>query len=1023
MKRREFLGTALSVGAALPIALQSSSVTAMGLDKQASDVDVLVVGGGLTGCLAALAAAEEGAKVLLIEPRTYLGREITATLRPWLNVQNADRLPPDLKRMLVGTDRPVNTDPSTGEMTLAPAIVKQNLLNRLREAGVDVLFMSYPAGLLRSERGTEGVVVGNKAGLQAIPAKTVIDATENAALLRMAGVKLDLRKRNIYPRRTVEFFSVSELRTATISVDAKLGIPGNTIFLHKGNEEWGQYYVEFPLEISVNSGDFRERMAWEIKARQTTIALCQYLKTHEKAFEKAVLGQTSSELWCPPYFSVDRQLADGTEADVTNRSYENLFYTDQTAFTEPKLNEQNLDETRRVADKVGAMAARRSKDPTDTFDLDGSWCSFGRLTIFFDGLHVQEGYDNRFKTHFLSLKIDVPDRLPHELDCNVLVAGGGTAGACAAIAAGRHTKNVTLIENFSGLGGTGTLGGVNRYYYGYRDGFTEELDRKVDQMTKRISFPTGLRDWNIESKMMTYFEELVANDVNILFRVCAVDTVVKESRVEGVMIATPDGLEIIRSKVAIDATGDGDLVVWSGGKAVLGSERGGNVQTFNQCRWRFGKDFVGVNIDLGVIDITNPIDTSRGISIGHKEGGAYDFSPFPSVRESRHTRCEYEVNEADVLSKKRFPDTIAVGQSDYDQHDIQSSDFARMGFIPYHKDEKTIRIPYRSCLPKGIDDLLVTGKAFGATRDASCFMRMQPSLQNKGYAVGLAAALAVEGNKSLRNIDIQELQKLLLEKRIIRDTDVAPPESELQPPAELVRSIENGDEDAFVSLLCSPKHEVLPLLEDAYKRDTGKDKLLTAMALAWFGSNSGVDTLLNELHRLKDEKQSSSVDSHNRPIGGFTGTPNTYWRVNQLIVLLGLAGDRRAVDSLSGVVRDTDAGGPPRSNPRLHWRRIPNYDRILSLCFSLERLADRKAAGALESLVVKPHIGGYVAKQGIDGDQNYMSAYLEVVVARTLARCGGRKGLQILADYVDDIRSVLADHAYKELREITGSIE
>ena len=48
-------------------------------------------------------------------------------------------------------------------------------------------------------------------------------------------------------------------------------------------------------------------------------------------------------------------------------------------------------------------------------------------------------------------------------------------------------------------------------------------------------------------------------------------------------------------------------------------------------------------------------------------------------------------------------------------------------------------------------------------RDAVPMTRMQPDLQNQGYAEGAAAAMAVIDNVPLRKIDIRGLQKHLIE--------------------------------------------------------------------------------------------------------------------------------------------------------------------------------------------------------------------------------------------------------------------
>lgn len=86
--------------------------------------------------------------MILIEPRTYLGRDITATLRPWLVVDNGtnpDRLPRPIRTILVAHDLP-NT-PRGPEIPLHPDTVKRSLEDALIADDVDLLYASLPTRL------------------------------------------------------------------------------------------------------------------------------------------------------------------------------------------------------------------------------------------------------------------------------------------------------------------------------------------------------------------------------------------------------------------------------------------------------------------------------------------------------------------------------------------------------------------------------------------------------------------------------------------------------------------------------------------------------------------------------------------------------------------------------------------------------------------------------------------------------------------------------------------------------------
>jgi hypothetical protein len=328
-----------------------------------------------------------------------------------------------------------------------------------------------------------------------------------------------------------------------------------------------------------------------------------------------------------------------------------------------------------------------------------------------------------------------------------------------------------------------------------------------------------------------------------------------------------------------------------------------------------------------------------------------------------------------------------------------------------------MRVPLSACIPETVDNLLITGKAFSAERDAFSFMRMQPDLQNMGYAIGAAAAAALEQGRIPARISMEPLQSMLLRKGILRPQDL-----ELvmqQQPEALIAGADKAE--PFLQLLCMRKENALPALKQCFsKQEYSRVILPIAMALAWFGAADGVEELIAELRRLKSKEQHSEIDRGGRPVGGFIEEPGVYWRVNQLISVLGMTGDRSALPVLLELVEATDAGGPPLPHVRLHWRRIPNYDRIVALCQSVERLASREAAPAMEKLLSKPYIGGYAATGPSAADESYASAYLELVVARTAAKCGSPAGLRALISYCEDVRAVLSDHACSELAAVTG---
>lgn len=160
------------------------------------EVDVLVVGGGPAGIMAAVAAAEDGLNVTLVESRSFVGGNMTIGL-PILGFlgqkgnQIIKGLPQKLIDRLKQMDAASEHRPCPLHMSLTlvePEAVKTAALELLMESNVDVLFYAFCVDVVKEGNALKGVIIESKAGREAIFAKAVIDCTGDADVAFRAGV-------------------------------------------------------------------------------------------------------------------------------------------------------------------------------------------------------------------------------------------------------------------------------------------------------------------------------------------------------------------------------------------------------------------------------------------------------------------------------------------------------------------------------------------------------------------------------------------------------------------------------------------------------------------------------------------------------------------------------------------------------------------------------------------------------------------------------------------------------------------
>jgi FAD-dependent oxidoreductase family protein len=203
----------------------------------AGETDVLVVGGGPAGLGAAVAAADAGASVVLVERYGFLGGNATAALvMPLMSFHTqvptpekkgaTTLLPTDhgpgepvvdgvlgrLLERLVRAGGAIPPSLATGYVVpFDPEWFKLIALELLDDAGVKFLFHAFATGILP---GQEGVVFETKSGPVAIKAKVIVDCTGDGDVALQAGAPCEIGRADGLVQPMTLMFRVTEFHRA-----------------------------------------------------------------------------------------------------------------------------------------------------------------------------------------------------------------------------------------------------------------------------------------------------------------------------------------------------------------------------------------------------------------------------------------------------------------------------------------------------------------------------------------------------------------------------------------------------------------------------------------------------------------------------------------------------------------------------------------------------------------------------------------------------------------------------------------
>lgn len=398
------------------------------------------------------------------------------------------------------------------------------------------------------------------------------------------------------------------------------------------------------------------------------------------------------------------------------------------------------------------------------------------------------------------------NKIPLLAEYDVIVVGGGVGGCAAALAAAREGMKTLILEKTVALGGQATLGHVTCYQplddgYGNQviGGISEEFlklsikygyDNLPGEWRKRLGIEDGRGQdeemwshYNADLRCQTMFnmpafvlalDEIMEREgVDVLFDTVVCKPVMDGNTCTALIVENKSGRGAYSAKMIVDASGDAD-VFFRGGAQCSVEE---NYITYigyhtdfahmqdaidhqNMYRalpdWLFLgfrplggtgkiKTYLGTTAD----GVNSFIKDARKLAFDYlKEhfGPDYTLLSIPGIPAFRRTR---RINGFHTLTPDdyfcHFEDSIGI-----------TGDWRRIGPV--------IEIPYSSMIDPKLTNVLAAGRITASAGDAWELTRCIPPAAVTGEAAGIAAAMAIRGGYTVRQMPVAELQKKIQEK-------------------------------------------------------------------------------------------------------------------------------------------------------------------------------------------------------------------------------------------------------------------
>ncbi len=944
------------------------------------DVDVVIAGGGSAAVSAAISARRAGASVFVGAMETYFGEDICATGRLWLDPVDGEV--PALVREMFGAD-------AGREVVVArPMQVKESLDRAMLEAGAEFLFGCYPAGALRDGKGQlAGLIFATRSGRFAVRAKTIIDATPRALAARLTG--MDFRPWEVDTLRFERIVIGHRAENDPGDVGVPMARPLTIEVEERGKAQNGTFDAFlYSFELPAADGTPQSFAEAEQVGRDRSWHRDQIWSSDRLFYVSPdpIVGRTTGEGEWPG--------AEGLELDCCRGRDERLWVLSGCADVPRAWAEQLLTPVAGVAlgARIGQAAAQMAAATTVTGKVklaDSIGVSDLDVRV---PLRMDRYADERLPT------IDATGcLLPILAEMDVVVAGGGTGGAPAGIAAAGEGARSLVVEYLHGFGGVGTLGFISIYYHGYRDGFTGEVDRGVAELGQTGTPKKGR--WNPEHKSEWLRQELRRKGGTAWYGSVATGAVMRGRKLRGIVVATPWGYGIVHAKAVLDCTGNADIAAAAGAPFTTTGGDHMAVQGAGLPYRPLRPDYT--NTDYTFIEDADILDSTRAFTVGRRRfNRCFDMAQMVDTRERRQILGETWVTPLDVYAHRTWSDSICLGRSNYDTHGFTIHPL----FLVKPPDRESIDalVPIGCFMPREVSGILVTGLALSAHRDVMPVLRMQPDVQNHAYACGLAAAMALSHDGEIRDIDLSRLRRRLVDLRILPEEALTHDDS-FPVDDKRVKAAAQSDLDDYGELAIVLAHpdRALPHLRRAYAHaEPGDRQVALAKLLAILGDARGVPTLIEVIAGPWDEGWNYTG------MGQFGRSLSPQDDAIVCLAMVSAAEATTAVREKLGQLGPEDAFS--------HHRAIGMFCEKTGGAIWREPLARLLKMDGIRGHSwddVDDELGNIPPSDTDTTTRNL--ALRELVLARALFRCGDADGLgeAILHEYARDIRGHFARHA------------